>query len=193
MDVRVGLWRKLSAEELMLLKCGVGEEIQPVYSKEDQPWVFFGRNDAKAEAPVLWLPHAKSWFWCWEGLGAGGEGDDRGRDGWMVSPTRWALVWVNSGTWWRTGRPGMLWFTGLQRVGHDWATELNSGGKKGLSQRNTVLIYSLRSDYKEGAGLGVPHLVNDQSPKLKVDPMEVFIFREQKPLARYKRSQKEEE
>ena len=59
-----------------------------------------------------------------EGLGAG-EGDDRGWDGWMVSPTRWTWVWVNSGSWWWTGRPGMLQFMGSQRVGHDWATELN--------------------------------------------------------------------
>ena len=63
--------------------------------------------------------------WCWEGLGAGGEGDDRGWDGRMASPTRWAWVWVNSGIWWWTGRPGVVWFMGLQRVGHDWATELN--------------------------------------------------------------------
>ena len=59
-----------------------------------------------------------------KGLGAGGEGDDRGWDGWMVSLTRRAWVWVNSGSWWWTGRPGMLQFTGSQRVGHDWATEL---------------------------------------------------------------------
>ena len=63
--------------------------------------------------------------WCWEGLGAGGEGDDRGWDGWMASLTRWAWVWVNSGNWWWTGRPGVLRFMGSQRVGHDWATELN--------------------------------------------------------------------
>ena len=63
--------------------------------------------------------------WFWEGLGAGGEGDNRGWDGWMASPTQWAWVWENSGSWWWTGRPGVLWFTGLQRVRHDWATELN--------------------------------------------------------------------
>ena len=63
--------------------------------------------------------------WCWEGLGAGGEGDDRGWDGWMSSPTPWTWVWVNSESWWWTGRPGVLWFMGSQRVGHDWATELN--------------------------------------------------------------------
>ena len=63
--------------------------------------------------------------WCWEGLRVGGEGDDRGWDGWMASPIRWTWVWVNSGSWWWTGRPGVLWFMGLQRVGHDWTTELN--------------------------------------------------------------------
>ena len=104
------------------------KEIQLVHS-EDQPWDFFGRNDAKAETPVLWPPHAKSWLiekdWCWEGLGAGGEGDDRRWDGWMASLTRWMWVWVDSGSWWWTGRPGMLRFMGSLRVGQDWATELN--------------------------------------------------------------------
>ena len=84
------------------------KEIQPVNSKGDQPWMFFGRNDAKAENPVLQPPHAKSWLigkdWCWKGLGAGGEGDNRGWDGWMTSLTRWTWVWVNSGSWWWTGR-----------------------------------------------------------------------------------------
>ena len=64
-------------------------------------------------------------LWCWEGLGAGGDGDDRRWDGWMASLTRWMWVWVNSGSWWWTGRPGVLQFMGLQRIGHDWATELN--------------------------------------------------------------------
>ena len=57
-------------------------------------------------------------------LGAGGEGDDWGWDGWMASWTRWTWAWVNSGSWWWTGRPGVLRFMGSQRVGHDWATEL---------------------------------------------------------------------
>ena len=64
-------------------------------------------------------------FGCWEGLGAGGEGENRGWDGWMASPIWCTWVWVNSGSWWWTGRPGMLRFMGSQRVGHDWATELN--------------------------------------------------------------------
>ena len=68
------------------------------------------------------LTHWKR-LWCWEGLGAGGEGDDRRWDGWMASLTRWTWVWVNSGSWWWTGRPGVLWFMGSQRL--NW-TELNS-------------------------------------------------------------------
>ena len=54
-----------------------------------------------------------------------GEGDDRGSDSWMASLTQWIWVWVNSGSWWWTGRPGKLQSMGSQRVGHDWATELN--------------------------------------------------------------------
>ena len=74
---------------------------------------------------LMWrLTHLKK-LWCWERLRAGGEGDDRGWDGWMASPTRCTWVWVNSGSWWWTGRPGVLRFMGLQRVGHDWVTELN--------------------------------------------------------------------
>ena len=105
------------------------KEIQPVHSKGDQSWVFFERTDAKAETPILWPPHVKSWLtgkdWCWEGLGTGGGGNDPGWDGWMASLTQWTWVWVNSGRWWWTGRPGVLWFMGSQRVGHNWVTELN--------------------------------------------------------------------
>ena len=106
------------------------KEIQPVHSKGDWSQVFFGRNNAKAETPVLWPPHVKCWLigkrlWFWEGLGAGGEGDDRGWDGWMASLTQWTWVWVNSGSWWWTGRTGMLQFMRSQRVGHNWVTELN--------------------------------------------------------------------
>ena len=60
-----------------------------------------------------------------EGLKAGGEGNDRGWDVWMASPSQWTWVWVNSGSWWWTGRPGVLQSMGSQRVGHYWATELN--------------------------------------------------------------------
>ena len=79
MDVRIGLWRKLSTEELMLLNCGVGEdswesldwkEIQPVHPKGDQSWMFTGRSDAEAKNPVLWPPHVKSWL-IWKDPDAG--------------------------------------------------------------------------------------------------------------------------
>ena len=63
--------------------------------------------------------------WCWERLRVEGEGDDKRWDGWMASPTRWTWVWVNSGSWWWTGRPSMLQSMGSQRVRHDWVTELN--------------------------------------------------------------------
>ena len=69
----------------------------------------------------------------WEGLGAGGEGDDRGWDGWMASLTRWTWVSVNSGSWWWTGRPGVLRFTRSRRVRHDWMTELNWTELKDIS------------------------------------------------------------
>ena len=106
------------------------KEIQPVHSKGDQSWVFIERTDAEAVTQILWPPHVQltHWKrpWCWEGLGAGGEGDDRGRDGWMASPTRWTWVWVNSGSWWWTGRPGVLQITGSQSWTRlsNW-TELN--------------------------------------------------------------------
>ena len=103
------------------------KEIQSVHPKADQSWVFIGRTDAEAETPILWPPDVKSWLtWVsWEGFGAGGEGDDRGWNGWMASLTWWTWVWVNSRNWWWTGRPGVLQFMGLQKVGHDWVTEMN--------------------------------------------------------------------
>ena len=130
--------KKSECQELMLFNCGVGEdespldskEIQPVHPKGNQSWIFFGRTDVEAETPILWPADAKNWLiykrpWCWERLRAGGEGNNRGWDGWMASPTQWTWVWVNSGSWWWTGRPGVLQSMGLQRVGHDWTTELN--------------------------------------------------------------------
>ena len=113
------------------------KEIQLVHPRGDQSWVFIGRTDVEAETPMLGPPDVKSWLiWidlhagtkrpsCWERLKAGGEGDDRGWHGWMESPTQWTWVWVNFRSWWWTGRPGVLQFTGSQRVGHDWVTELN--------------------------------------------------------------------
>ena len=99
------------------------KELQPVHPKGNQSWIFIGRSDAEAETPTLWPPDLKR-PWCWERLKAG-EGDNRGWDGWMALLTWWTWVWVNSGSWWWTGKPAVLQTMGLQRVGHDWATELN--------------------------------------------------------------------
>ena len=139
MEVRVGLWRKLSAKKLMLLNCGVGDDSWESLGLQGDP------TSTSLRRSVLGV-HWKDWCWSWnsntsvtsceeltywnrpwclEGLEAGGEGNDRGWDGWMASLTWWAWVWVNSGSLWWTGRPSVLRFMGSQRVGHDWTTELN--------------------------------------------------------------------
>ena len=108
------------------------KEIQPVHPKRNQSWIFIGRIDAEAETPTLttWCKELILWKrpWYWERLKAGGEGDDRGWNGWMASLTQWTRVWAGSGSWWWTGKPGMLQSMGLQIVRHNWATELNNQG-----------------------------------------------------------------
>ena len=155
MDVRVGLWRRLSAEELMLLNCGSGEDSWESLGLQGDPTSPFWRRSALG---FLWKEWCYSWncstlatsceelthwkrLWCWEGLGAGREGDNRGWDGWMASLTPWTWVWVNSGSWWCTGSPGVLRFMGSQRVGHDWATELN--WLSALDIKGTVVFWPL--------------------------------------------------
>ena len=106
-------WRRL-------LSALDSEEIQTVRPKGDQSWVFLERTDVESETPILWPPDAKNWLigkdpdagkdW----LKVGGAGDDRGWDGWMASLTQWTWVWVSSGSWWWTGRPGMLQSCGLK-------------------------------------------------------------------------------
>ena len=138
MDVRVGLWRKLSIEELMLLNCGVREDSWVPWTARRSNQSILNEISPGRSLEGLMLKLKLQYFGHFmrridslektltlEGLGAGGEGDDRGWDGWMASPTWWTWVWVNSGSWWWTGRPGVLWFMGLQRVGHDWVTEMN--------------------------------------------------------------------
>ena len=84
-------------------------------------------NGINSNTLATWCEELTHWqrSWSWEILMAGGEVDDRGWDGWMASPSRWTWVWVGSGSWWWTGKPGVLHSMGLQRVGHDWATELD--------------------------------------------------------------------
>ena len=137
--MRFGQWRKLSAEELMLLNCGVGEDSWESLGLQGDPTSPYyrrsvlgihWRTDAEAATPILWPPHAKNWLigkdpnagkdWRWEE-----EGTTRVWDGWMASPTWWTWVWVDSRSWWWTRRPSVLRFMGSQRVGHHWAIELN--------------------------------------------------------------------
>ena len=98
--------------------------------KGNHSWIFVGRTDAwswNSNTLATWceeLTHLRR-PWCWEKLKVEGEGDDREWDGWMASLTQWTWVWVNSGSCWWTGRPGMLQSMGSQRAGHDWVTERN--------------------------------------------------------------------
>ena len=96
------------------------KEISLEYSWKDWCWSW----NSKTLATCCELSHLKR-PWCWERLKAGGKGDDRGWVGWIVSLTQWTWVWVNSGSWCWTGRPGVLQSMQLQRVGDDWVTELN--------------------------------------------------------------------
>ena len=105
------------------------KEIQPVHPKGNQSWIFIGRTGAEAETAILWPPDAKNWL-IWKDPAAGKDRrqEERGqqRMRWlMASLTWWTWIWVNSGSRWWTGRPGVLQFMGSQRVRHDWATELN--------------------------------------------------------------------
>ena len=97
------------------------KEINPGCSLEGQ------MLNLKFQYFATWCKELTHWkrLWCWERLRAGGEGDNRGWDGWMASLIQWPWVWVNSRSWWWTGRPGMLWFMGSQTVGQDGATELS--------------------------------------------------------------------
>ena len=158
MDGRVGLWRKLSAEELMLLNCGIGEDSWESLGLQGDPT---SPSQRRSVLGVHWKDSCWSWnsntlttsceelthwkrHWCWEGLGAGGEGDDRGWDGWMASPTRWTWVWVNFGSLWWIGKPAMLQFMELQRVGLteqlNW-TELINCNKRNIKLPPAFLSY----------------------------------------------------
>ena len=136
MDVGVGLLRRLSTKELMLLNCGGGKDL-------NVPWTVRRSNQSilkeispeySLEGLMLKLKHQYFGYLMWRTdllektliLGkteAGGEGDDRGWDGWMASPTQWTWIWASSRKWWKTGKAGVLQSMGLQRFGHDWATE----------------------------------------------------------------------
>ena len=118
------------------------KEVKPVNPKGNQSLIFIGRIDAEAETLTLaiWCKELTPWKrpWCWERLKAGEEGDNKGWDGWMASPTWWTWVWASSGSWWWTEKPGVLQSVGSQRARHDWVTEL-------LTKENTDTYPTLTS------------------------------------------------
>ena len=121
------------------MNCGVGEDFWESLGtarrsnqsilKEISPGCSLERLMFKLKlqyfGQLMWRAAHLKRPWCWERLRAGGEGDDRGWGDWMASLTQWTWIWVNSGSWWWTGRPGILRFMGLRRVGHNWVTELS--------------------------------------------------------------------
>ena len=177
----------------MLLNCGVGEDSWESLGLQGDPTSPFwrrsalGRNDAKAETLVLWPPHAKSWLIGKDSeLGAGGEGDDRGWDGWMASLSRWTWVWVNLGSWWWTGRPGMLRFMGSQRVGNDWVTEVNWTELKHLENTklwwdSVMWAWTILEKIRPGFVLKFPL----SKPYISAKHAWVFIFQSRKKVRRH--------
>ena len=105
------------------------KQIKPVNPKGNQSWIFFGRTRAEAETPILWPPDEKNWL-IWKDPDAGKDcrQERRGWGGWMASPPWWTCIWVSSGSWWWTGRPGMLQSRGHKELDTterlNW-TELN--------------------------------------------------------------------
>ena len=105
-----------------------------------------------------WCKEPTHWKrpWCWESLKAGGEGDDRGWDGWMASLTQWTWTWARSRSLWWIGKPGVLQSMGSQRGGHDWVTELSWKGTlvtNGCTVTVSIWLYH-------------PHLINTKPPPL---------------------------
>ena len=112
-----------------LLNC---KEIQPVNPQGNQSWIFIGRTDAEAETPILWPLDVKNQL-IWKDPDAAKDWrqEEKGMtEDETASLTQWTWVWVGSRSWWWTGKPGMLLSTGLQRVGHDWTTDLRLKKKK---------------------------------------------------------------
>ena len=148
MDVRVGLIKKVELQRIdafelwcwrrLLKGPWTSRRSNQSILKEISPEYSLGGLMLKLNSNTLttWCKELTLWKrpWCWERLKVGGEGNHRGWDDWMASPIQWTWVWVNSGSWWWTGRPSVLQFMGLQRIRQDWATELNWTGLKCLQE-----------------------------------------------------------
>ena len=156
MDVRVGPQRRLSTERLILLNCSVGEDSWESLELQGDPT---SQSSRKWVLNIPWKDWCWSWNsntltawceklthwkrpWCWERLKVGGEGDDRGWDGWMASLTQWTWVWLNSGSWWWTRKPSMLQSTGSQKLNIN--EQLNwiasSDNYQSICQNDSILL-----------------------------------------------------
>ena len=135
--------KKPECRRIDVLNCGAGEDSWESLRQQDQT----SQSQRKSVLNIHWKDWCWKWSsntlatwckelthwkrpWCWERLKAGGERDNRGWDGRMASLTRWTWVWAGSGSWWWTGKPGLLQSMGLQRVRHNWATELTEDTRK---------------------------------------------------------------
>ena len=126
------------------------KEIKPVNPKWNKTLNTYWKDWCwNSSSLATWYEEPTQWKrpCCWERLRAGGERDDRGRDGWIASPTQRIWVWVNSGSWWWTGIPGVLWSMGSQRVGHNCATELTESYFSSF-QFFATFLYTFKSHWR---------------------------------------------
>ena len=132
-----------------------GKEIKSVNPKGNQSWICTGRTDAEAEATtntlVTWCIDLTHWKrpWCWETLKEGGEGDDRGWDGWMASSTEQTWVWASSGSWCKIEKTGVLQSMGSQKVRHNWVTEMNWKHSSSINRRQIQVILTSCSSFQK--------------------------------------------
>ena len=149
----------------MLLNCGVGEDSWESLGLQGDPTSPFWRRSI---LNIHWKDWCWSWNsntlatcceelthlkrpWCWERLKAGGEGDDRGWDGWMASPTQWAWIWVNYGSWWRTGRPSVLQSMGSQ--GRTWLSDWTDEWAENIQKRGNSYTSITTQEFLSRASL----------------------------------------
>ena len=137
------------------------KEIQPVHPKGNQSWIFIGRTDAEAEAPILghlmWRADSLGKILMLGKIKGRRRGDNRGWHGWMASLTQWIWIWASSGSWWWTSKPDMFQSMGSQRVEHDYMTELNRSSHcvfHGIKSRS--LFYNGDKSHSWGLSLHGP-------------------------------------
>ena len=186
----------------MFLNCGVGEDSGESLGLQGDPT---SPSSRKSVLNIHWKDWCWSWSsstlatwceelthlkrpWCWERWKVGGEGGDRGWDGWMTLPTRWTRVWVGSRSWWWTGKPGVLQSMEMQRVRHDWATELNWTHTEATTFPGGASGKESTCQCRRHSRCGFDHWVGKSPWRRKWQPTPEFLpgeSHEQKNLAGY--------